>query len=93
MAGTIENAIYADKLDPEGALWTPDEPDPTLDRRALLESSITPSWLICCVKTRLNTLTRTKSTPTEGWQHLKSQFQSGTTLDKAGHSRDAHESF
>ena len=46
MAGTIENAIYADKLDAEGALWTPDEPDPTLDRRALLESSITPSWLI-----------------------------------------------
>ena len=34
MAGTIENAIYADKLDEEGNLWTPDEPDPTLDRRA-----------------------------------------------------------
>ena len=33
MAGTIENAIYADKLDAEGNLWTPDEPDPTLDRQ------------------------------------------------------------
>ena len=39
MAGTIENAIYADKLDAEGALWTPDEPDPTLDRRALLKAA------------------------------------------------------
>ena len=45
MAGTIENAIYADKLDAEGALWTADEPDPTLDRRAFLESSMIPlSW-------------------------------------------------
>lgn len=34
MAGTIENAIYADKLDEDGNLWAPDEPDPTLDRCA-----------------------------------------------------------
>ncbi len=32
MAGSIENALYADKLDPDGGLWAPEEPDPTLDR-------------------------------------------------------------
>lgn len=38
MAGTIENAIYADKLDADGNLWTPSEPDPTLDRYAFFEA-------------------------------------------------------
>ena len=34
MAGSIENALYADKLDREGNLWAPQEPDPTIDRHA-----------------------------------------------------------
>lgn len=34
MAGSIENALYADKLDRDGNLWAPQEPDPTIDRRA-----------------------------------------------------------
>jgi UDP-N-acetylmuramoyl-L-alanyl-D-glutamate--2,6-diaminopimelate ligase len=34
MVGSIENALYADKLDTEGNLWVPDEADPTLDRCA-----------------------------------------------------------
>lgn len=34
MMGSIENALYADKLDAEGNLWVPDEADPTLDRFA-----------------------------------------------------------
>ena len=50
MAGTIENAIYADKLDADGNLWTPDEPDPTLDRWRFdprrMTSMLTPKlWL------------------------------------------------
>ena len=36
MAGSIENALYADKLDREGNLWAPQEPDPTIDRHARL---------------------------------------------------------
>lgn len=39
MSGTIENAIYADKLDAEGNLWAPDEQDPTLDRCTLLSTT------------------------------------------------------
>ena len=42
MAGTIENAIYADKLDADGNLWTPDEPDPTLDRCMVEVQLMTP---------------------------------------------------
>lgn len=34
MASSIEDALYADKLNKEGDLWAPDEPDPTLDRSA-----------------------------------------------------------
>ena len=34
MAGSIENALYADKLDREGNLWAPQEPDPTIDRHS-----------------------------------------------------------
>ena len=42
--GSIENALYADKLDAEGNLWVPDEADPTLDRSAChISSCILPT--------------------------------------------------
>ncbi|CAL8464844.1 g4379 [Coccomyxa elongata] len=42
MMGSIENALYADKLDAEGNLWVPDEADPTLDRDCSAAFHLTP---------------------------------------------------
>ena len=90
MAGTIENAIYADKLDAEGNLWTPDEPDPTLDRQAFLKAvSLGPAGLL--FKRQIESLMPTNTTPMKTWCRFECQAQAGSTLHEAGDSMRASE--